>query len=140
MHLPDDVEAAKPGQAVVPDGGQQLLDRRVGHKLLLVRLDGKLKTVQGLYLAWNKVFKCAERYKMLKCYAWNPGRPVRIVVEQDFQLVAGPGVVDEARGQLLGLLTELAKVVLELGFHHAQVLQLAAQLKRCNQRCYLVAI
>ena len=58
---------------------------------------------------------------------WNPGIPVRIVVEENFELVASSGVIHQPGRQFLGLLPQDGKVVLELGLHHAQMFQLAAQ-------------
>ena len=49
--LLDDVKSPEAREAVIPDGGQQLLNTWVGHKLLLVRVDGQLEPGERLDFA-----------------------------------------------------------------------------------------
>lgn len=51
--LAEDVHPPPAGQALVPDGGQELLDVGVGHEGLLLALQGQLQAVQGLGLTWG---------------------------------------------------------------------------------------
>ena len=46
-----DVLAPEAGQALVPDGGEELLHAGVRHEALLLVLDGKLEPLQGLDVA-----------------------------------------------------------------------------------------
>ncbi len=54
------------------------------------------------------------------------------MVEQHLQLVAGPGVVHEPRGQLLHLLPKGGVDLPELCLHPAEALELVAELKGCE--------
>lgn len=86
-YLPDHPLATKPRQAFVPDFCQQLLHVRMGDKLLLLIFDRELQSLQGLPLA---------RLPIL---------PRRIEVQHNFQLVAGPRVIQQWRRELLRVLS-----------------------------------
>lgn len=63
-----------------------------------------------------------------------PDIPVEIVIEHDLQLVRGPGVVQEVRGELLDLAAELGELGAELGLHLLQFLQLVGELESGQDR------
>lgn len=65
---------------------------------------------------------------------WFPWLAFGIMVEKNFQLIAGPRLIDQLGSKLLALLSKFAILVLELGFHHAKTLQLLGQWESCNNK------
>ena len=54
---------------------------------------------------------------------WSPRISVRIEVQEDLQLVAGSGLVNQAGDELLDFVAQFLVLVFELRFHVAQTLQ-----------------
>jgi len=108
--------APEAGHTFVPHGRQQLLNVRMGHKLLLLVVDRKLQPGQ------------------LHVIAIHVGRRFRIVVQNDGQLLRAAGLVQQLHREILTLVAQLQILRFALLLGKGQIAQLPGQLERRQQR------
>lgn len=114
-HLHGPVSPPPARELVVPARGQQLLAVGLGHELFLTILNGQFQSC-----------------KVISALLFQEAVVVP-VVQDDFQLPGAPRLVQQVLGKLLALSGQLLVLGLELVLHLAQLLQLPAQLKGCEE-------